>query len=113
MRTERNESDIKRMGRDIYGSKVMWKLADDDKGKMVVIDVDSGDYEVDAIEAKALEKLLSRRPDACTWTEKFQGPRVFRMGWRATYGRLSFDEGFPSREEIRNALDEARRRAND
>ena len=113
MTTERNEPDIAEAGRSIYRSEVVWKLAEADRGKAVVIDVDSGDYEVDAIEAKALEKLLSRRPDACTWTEKFQGPRVFRMGWRATYGRTVFDEGFPSREEIKNALDEARRQADD
>ena len=92
MAVQRNESDIAEAGQSIYGSRIFWKLADDDKGKMVVIDVDSGDYEVDAVEAKALERLLSRRPDACTWTEEFQGPRVFRMGWRGTYGRVSFDD---------------------
>ena len=64
-----------------------------DKGKKVVIDVDSGDYEVDAVEKLAVDRLLSRRPDACMWTVEFEGPRVFRMGWRGTYGRLSFDDG--------------------
>lgn len=105
--------EIKSAGRSIFQTKILGKLTDNDKGKMVVIDVDSGDYEVDADQAAALKRLLARRPDARAWTEEFQEPRVFRMGWRGTYGRLSFDEGFPSREEIRIALNEARRRAND
>ena len=77
MATERSGTDIVNAGRDIYGSKVVWKLADDDKGKMVVIDVDSGDYEVDAVEAKALDRLLSRRPDACTWQRSLTAGRYF------------------------------------
>lgn len=105
--------NIKEVGQSIYQARVMWKLADSDKGKMVVIDIDSGDYEVDADEAAAMNRLLARRPDAYMWTEEFQGPHIFRMGWRGTYGRLSFDQGYPSREEIRNALNEARRRTDD
>ena len=84
--------DVKKAGERIYMARVMWKLNDSDKGKMVVIDVDSGDYEVDADEAVALERLLARRPDARAWPVKFQGQHVFRGGWRLTYGRLSFDD---------------------
>ena len=114
MAAERTETDIVNAGRDIYGSKVVWKLTDDDKGKVVVIDVDSGDYEVDTVEAKARDRLLSRRPDACTWTEEFKGRPVFRGGWRMTYPNgYTIEGGRPSRDEIREALAEARRRTND
>ena len=92
METERNEAEIAQAGKRIYGSKVVWRLAESDKGKMVVIDVDSGDYEVAATEEKAADSLLSRRPDACTWAVEFQGRPTFRMGWRGTYGRLSLDD---------------------
>ena len=92
MAAERTEADILAAGQRKYRSIVVWELTDDDKGKMVVIDVDSGDYEVDTVEAKARDRLLSRRPDACTWTAEFQGRPVIRMGWRGTYGRLLFDD---------------------
>ena len=106
--------DVKKAGERIYMARVMWKLNDSDKGKMVVIDVDSGDYEVDADEAVALERLLARRPDARAWPVKFQGQRVFRGGWRLSYPNgYTIEGGYPSREEIREALDEARHRNND
>ena len=84
--------DVRETGQSIYLTRILPKLPEGDKGKMVVIDVDSGDYEVDADQAAALKRLLARRPDARAWTEEFQDPRVFRMGWRGTYGRLSFDD---------------------
>ena len=86
------KKDVKEAGQSIYRSKVVWKLADSDKGKMVVIDVDSGNYEVDADETIALERLLALRPDARTWTEEFRGPHIFRMGWRGTYLNYSLDD---------------------
>ncbi len=114
MAAERTEADILAAGQRKYRSMVVWELTDDDKGKMVVIDVDSGDYEVDTVEAKARDRLFSRRPDACTWTAEFNGRPEFRGGWRMTYPNgYTIEGGRPSRDEIREALAEARRRTND
>jgi len=92
MAIERNETEIADAGQALYRSRVVWKLVDEDKGKMVAIDVDSGDYEVDAVERKAVDRLLCRKPEARTWTVEFHGQPIFRMGWRATYGRLHFND---------------------
>lgn len=85
MAIERKDSDVKNIGPNVYLVKVLWKLSESDKGKMVVIDVDSGDYEADADEAAARKRLLSRRPAARTWTEEFQGLPAFRGGWMLSY----------------------------
>lgn len=114
MATKRSKAEILAAGQSLFASRVVWKLADCDKGKMVVIDIDSGDYEVDVVESKALDRLLSRRPDACTWTVQFEGRPVIRGSWRMTYPNgYTIKGGKPSREEIREALAEARRQNDD
>ena len=114
MPIERRETEIVHTGQRKYFSKVVWKLADEDKGKMVVIDVDSGDYEVDASEKKAVDRLLARKPDACTWAVEFQGRPMFHGGWRMTYPNgYTIEGGTPSRDEVREAIADARRRPND
>lgn len=54
------------------------KLADPpEDGMFVVIDVESGDYEIDARDADATSRLVKRRPDAVTYG--------IRVGFLAAY----------------------------
>jgi hypothetical protein len=46
-------------------------------GKFVVIDIDSGDYEIDAEEIAASDRLIARRPDAQSWLVRI-GSRTAR-----------------------------------
>ena len=50
-----------------------------DKGKFVVIDVDSGDYEIDKKDPAATRRLLERRPDAVTYAVRVGRPTAYRM----------------------------------
>ena len=54
-------------------------------GSMVVIDVDSGDYAVDASPAAARERLLARRPGAELYER--------RIGWPGAYHLVSVQQG--------------------
>ena len=53
-------------------------------GRMVVIDVNSGDYEVADDDMTATLRLLERRPDAFTWGELVGYPAPYYMGGRIT-----------------------------
>ena len=68
------------IGRAIYKSKILPTLQPEDKGKVVVIDIHSGDYEIDREDITALLRLLERRPDAFTWAERVGHPVVYYMG---------------------------------
>ena len=72
-----NKDDTATIGRAIYTEKILPLMKDEDKGKVVVIDVNSGDHEIDYDDAAALFNLLERRPDAFTWSE--------RVGYRAAH----------------------------
>ena len=78
----------------IFSESIKDTLDDADFGKVVVIDIDSGDYEIDYDDAAALFRLLERRPDAYTWAERvgfsamhFIGSKLISSGAGTTLGR--------------------------
>ena len=80
---ESPSDDAKRteeIGRAIYKSKILPTLQPEDKGKVVYIDVRSGDYEIDSDESAAMVRLMERRPHAYTWAERVGYPVVHFMG---------------------------------
>ena len=75
-----NEADAPAIGRAIYNEKILDTLGPQDKGKVVVIDVNSGDYEVAENHLTAALRLRERRPGAYTWAERVGYPTVTRLG---------------------------------
>ena len=75
-----HKENAEEIGRAIYKSKILPSLQPEDKGKVVYIDVRSGDYEIDSDEAAAMVRLMERRPDAYTWAERVGYPAVHFMG---------------------------------
>jgi len=78
------KKDSATIGREIYESRILPRMKPEDKGKVVVIDVNSGDYEIGYDDAAAMFSLLERRPDAFTWSERVGYPAVHRMGFAFT-----------------------------
>ena len=50
-----------------------------ERGKFVVIDVHSGDYEIDKRDAVATRRLIKRRPTAFTYAIRVGFPTAYRM----------------------------------
>ena len=65
-------------GKAIYREKIRPLVYPQHKGKVVVIDVESGDYEVDDSPSVADGRLLERHPD-CVYTYGV------RIGYKAVY----------------------------
>ena len=61
-----NQEDAPAIGRAIYNEKILPTLGTEHKGKIVVIDVKSGDYEITDWHINADSKLRDLRPDAFT-----------------------------------------------
>ncbi len=75
------ELDVRALGRDLYQNRIRRQITAE-KGDSVVIDVQSGDYEVGEMEADARKRLLKRRPDAITWHERVGYPTPYTMIYR-------------------------------
>lgn len=80
--------EITAQGEAIYREQIRSVVETTEKGKFVIIDIETGDYEIDTKDATATLKLLERRPDAVTY--------AVRVGYRAAYrigGRRLWDDG--------------------
>ena len=78
MERKYRSSEVAARGDAIY-ERIKPKLGDLEKGTFVVIDIESGDYEIGASDGEATFRLRDRRPSAITW--------AVRVGCRAV-GRL-------------------------
>lgn len=74
-----DKSNVAAVGRAIYNEKILPTLGPEDKGRVVVIDVKSGDYEIADRHIDADSKLRKRRPDAFTWEELVDVPNTYRV----------------------------------
>ena len=93
------KDDTAAIGRTIYNEKILPTLGPEHKGKVVIIDVKSGDYEIADKSLTATLRLLERRPDAFTWAERVGFPAPHRLGFRSTYGILPISEIKKRREK--------------
>ena len=72
--------EIATKGEAIYRDQIQPQVESVAKGSFVVIDIETGDYEIDPGDAVATRRLLERRPDAVTYG--------VRVGYRAAYGHV-------------------------
>ena len=59
--------ELARLGEQIFDQQIGPALKATDKGKFVAIDVDTGEYEIDADDYSAVMRLRSRVPAADIW----------------------------------------------
>lgn len=65
-----NREEIARRGDEIYEREVLPNLRPEDEGKFALLDIATGDYEVDRDEVAASDRLLARHPDAQVWVRQ-------------------------------------------
>ena len=75
--TQQTNEEISQIGEEIYRRQIRDRVMPQDKGKFVIIDVQSGDYEVHEDDLKAEEALRHRRSQGV-----FYGKRI---GYQAAY----------------------------
>lgn len=80
-KTRRYEPDeFARRGDEIYDRDVTPTLKPEDNGKIVAIDIETGEWEIDASEIAACDRLEGRLPDAQIWIARVGSRTVRRFG---------------------------------
>jgi hypothetical protein len=85
--TQYTLEEIAQRAEEIYRRSIRDKVMPQEKGKFLVVDIESGDYEVDEDDLAAEDRLRARRPDGV-----FFGLRV---GYKTAYtlgGRMQEDD---------------------
>jgi hypothetical protein len=77
-----SKEEFARRGDDIYESQVRPQVEAHNHGKIVAIDLETGDFEVDRSEIAACDRLEARHPDAQIWIVRIGSHHVRRFGGR-------------------------------
>jgi hypothetical protein len=77
-----SKEEFARRGDAIYQKDVRPQLKAEDHGKFAAIDIETGEYAIDADELKACQKLRKRIPDAQIWMVRVGYRTVHRIGGR-------------------------------
>ncbi len=79
-RTDTIEAEQLDLAEEFYEKELLPKLLPAAKGKILVLDIESYDYEVDADLQAASDRLQSRRPGAFEFAFRIGYPAVFALG---------------------------------
>jgi hypothetical protein len=74
------KDEFARRGNEIYDRDIRPQVEAGNQGKIVVIDIDSGGWEMDADEMAAAARLEARCPEAQIWMVRVGSPYVRRFG---------------------------------
>jgi len=74
--------EIALIGDEIYENSIIPVVSAENAGHYVVIDVETGDYEIDADELTASDRLLERNPEAKVWLRQIGSRYARRFGKR-------------------------------
>lgn len=76
-------SEVGEKAQQLYESKIRPLVESTNLGRYIVIDVNSGDYDIGDDYLAPTDNLLGRHPDAALYTLRIGYPTVGRIGGRA------------------------------
>jgi hypothetical protein len=73
-----SSEEIVRRGEDLYERSIHARVEDQHMGKIIVIDIETGEYEIDETTLPAARRAQAKHPDAALYSK--------RIGYDAVYG---------------------------
>jgi len=78
-----SKEEFAQRGDLIYQTQIRPQIETGNHGKIVAIDIETGDFEVANSTILAVDKLYERKPDAQPWVIRIGHRAVFRFGSRS------------------------------
>ena len=75
-----SKKEFAQRGDELYESQIRSQVEEGNYGRIVAIDLETGDFEVDSSEIAACDRLEVRRPDAQIWIVRIGSRHVRRFG---------------------------------
>lgn len=72
--------EVESRGEEIYERQIRAHVEAGNKGKFVVIDIETGEYEVDEDDLRATKRALAKRPDAVLYGLRIGYPTAYTLG---------------------------------
>jgi hypothetical protein len=74
---------LARRGQELYESGIRQQVEAGNEDKIVAIDIETGDFEVDETVMAATDQLFERQPNAQPWTLRIGHSAVYHFGSRS------------------------------
>lgn len=74
--------EVESHGEEIYEQQIRASVEAENKGGVLVIDIETGQYEIDKDDLVATKRLLARQPDAILYGLRIGYPSAYRLGGR-------------------------------
>jgi hypothetical protein len=72
---------VSRIGHEIYETQLRSKVETEENiGKLISIDIETGDYEIGKDLSLTVQRLRQRQPNAQVWTERIGYNAVYAVG---------------------------------
>ena len=78
-----SKEELAQRGQELYESGIRQQVEAGNKGKIVAIDIETGDFEVDETVMGSTDRLFKRQPDAQPWTLRIGHNAVYHFGTRS------------------------------
>jgi hypothetical protein len=79
-RTPYTNEEIGQIAEQIYRRSIRDKVMPQHKGKFLVVDIESGDYEVDEDDLAAEDRIRARRPDGVFFLRRVGYTTAYTLG---------------------------------
>ena len=80
-----SSAEVTERGQALFERDILPTLDPSANGKFLVLDVESGDYEIDSSELAALRRVRARRPEARVYLLRVGFPAAYRIGEGALF----------------------------
>lgn len=78
-----SKEEFRQRGEDIFERRIRPNLQRQNSQHFVLIDIETGDFEIDADEDAASDRLLARLPDAQIWMRRIGSRSARKFGGRS------------------------------
>ena len=78
-----SSDEIADRGQALFEKKIRRTLAPADRGKFLVLDVETGEYELDVDELAAMKRARLKRPDGAFYVLRVGHRTAYRLGRKA------------------------------
>jgi hypothetical protein len=74
------KEEIAQRGRELYEKEIRAKVEPGNEGKILLIDIETGDYEIDDDQVAAARRALAKHPGAALYGMRIGYPSLEKIG---------------------------------
>ena len=75
-----SSTEIAQRGQALYDQQLRAQVEANHPGQFLVLDIETGDYEIDVDDVAAIQRAKAKHPDAALYILRVGAPTAYRLG---------------------------------